>query len=63
MIHLFAWVLLIAGIVLSIWLDRRVDANRREFIGRHIVLVVVVIGWVCFMVGVYLGPMIFSQGG
>ncbi len=62
MIHFFAWFLLIAAIVLSIWLDRRVGADRHQFIGRHIVLVVVVIGWLCFMVGVYLGPLIFSQG-
>ena len=62
MIHIFAWVLLIAAIVLSIWLDRRVEANRREFIGRHIVLVVVIVGWVCFMVGVYLGPLIAPKG-
>ncbi len=62
MIHFFAWFLLITAIVLSIWLDRRVDANRHQFIGRHIVLVIVIIGWLCFMVGVYLGPLIFSQG-
>jgi len=62
MIHFFAWFLLIAAIVLSIWLDRLVDANRHQFIGRHIVLVVVVIGWICFMVGVYLGPLIAPKG-
>jgi len=62
MIHAFTWGLLITAIVLSIWLDRRVDANRHQFIGRHIVLVIVIIGWLCFMVGVYLGPLIISQG-
>ena len=51
MIHLFTWGLLITAIVLSLWLDKRVDANRHQFLGRHIVLVVVVIGWLCFMGG------------
>jgi len=45
--------------------QQAVEGNPAEIIiknitSRHIVLVVVVIGWLCFMVGVYLGPMIFS---
>ncbi len=62
MIHVFTWGLLITAIVLSIWVDKRLDAKEHQFIGRHIVLVVVVIGWLCFMIGMYLGPLIFSQG-
>ena len=43
MIHVFTWGLLIIAIGLSVC--------------DHIVTVVVVVGWVCFMVGLYLGPL------
>jgi len=51
MIHAFTWGLLITAIVLSIWVDKRLDQRRHQWIGRHIVLVVIVVGWLCFMVG------------
>jgi len=63
MIHFFTWGLLITAIVLGAWLDKRLDAGKRQFIGRHIVLVVVVIGWLCFMVGFYLGSLREQLGG
>ncbi len=62
MIHLFTWGLLIIAIGLSIWMDKRLDAKEHRFICDHIVTVIVVVGWICFMVGLYLGPVIFSQG-
>jgi len=62
MIHAFTWGLLITAIGLSIWVDKRLDAKEHRFISNHIVTVVVLVGWICFMVGLYLGPLIFSQG-
>jgi len=62
MIHAFTWGLLITAIALGAWLDKRLDAKEHQFVARHIVLVVVVIGWICFMAGLYLGPGIFSWG-
>lgn len=63
MIHLFTWGLLIIAIGLSIWVDKRLDAAEHRFVANHIVTVIVVVGWIAFMVGVYLGPMIVSWGG
>jgi len=62
MIHLFTWGLLITAIVLGAWLDKRLDARQHQFIGTHIVLIIVVIGWIAFMVGLYLGPLIAPKG-
>ena len=62
MIHLFTWGLLITAIALSIWVDKRLDAREHQLISNHIVTVVVVVGWLCFMVGLYLGPMIAPKG-
>ena len=53
-VHLFTWGLLITVIVLGALLDKRLSAEKRQLISRHIVLVVVVIGWICFMIGLYL---------
>ena len=51
MIHIFTWGLLITALVLGAWLDKRLDAKEHQFIGRHIVTVIVI-------VGLYPGPMI-----
>jgi len=60
MIHVFTWGLLMITVLVGIWVDQRLSAKENQFIRNHIVTVIVIIGWVCFMLGLYFGPLIVS---
>ena len=62
MVHIFTWGLLITAVLVSIWVDKRLDLHQHQFVGQHIVTLIVIVGWVCFMLGLYLGPLIAPRG-